>query len=279
MVDRIRLLIVIIPCYVAAGYLAFSYIPYLEQQANSNIQYSLALDVDSTTYKAGDGRLTFSLNNQGSTSYLYIYGLSLATNINQAKVFVSNFYSQGGSSIPATDISVEPETIPLAPISESAETIKLTIQNDNGLGNFQGWFMLLVGNEIIAVPMTASTDPLYQIALLWVTVGALISIGTWELASFLDANRVEELLKDKPNNVRLNTRKSKHQAHLGSFLNAIQFTFVNVFTIIFGIAAFYLALLSNPQVMELQTISDLNRLSLIGLGLGIGSLSGFINKP
>jgi hypothetical protein len=53
---------------------------------------------------------------------------------------------------------------------------------------------------------------------------------------------------------------------------------VNFFTIVFAIAAFYLALLSNPQVMQLQNISDIDKLTLIGLGLGIGSLSGFINK-
>ena len=277
MVVEIRYLFVVIPCYLIVVYLAFSLIPDLTRQAQSSIQYSLAIDKDSTTYKVGNGKLTFSLyNGQGAPSTLYIYGLSLANNINQANFFVSDFYSQGGSSIQA---AVDPKTKNLGPISEIPAKVNLTITKGEELGNFQGWFMVLLGKEIIAVPMTASTDPLYKIALLWVTIGALISIGTWELANFLDANRVEELLKKKPNDVRLNARKSKHKAHLRTLLNVIQFTFVNFFTVIFGIAAFYLALLSNPQVMQLQTISDIDKLSLIGLGLGIGSLSGFINKP
>ena len=172
-------------------------------------------------------------------------------------------------------------TVSLDPISESPARVDLAIQNSKELGIFQGWFMLLIGEEIIAVPITASTDPLYDIAILWVTTGALISIGTWELANFLDKIRTETFLTKNGNakNQIMLARKSKHESHLGSALDVTQFTFVNFFTIIFGLATFYLALLSNPDVMELQTISHFDILSLIGLGLGIGSLSGFINKP
>lgn len=276
-----RELFVVIPCYLAAVLLFFWFIPSLTDEANSRIQsYSLIIDGDSTTYKVG--KLTFNLdNNQDSKSFLYIYGLSLANNINQAIFFVSDFYDQGGNSIIATDILVDPMTVSLDPISESPAKVDLAIQNSKELGLFQGWFMLLIGEEIIAVPITASTDPLYDIAILWVTTGALISIGTWELANFLDKIRTETFLTKNGNakNQIMLARKSKHEAHLGSALEVTQFTFVNFFTIIFGLATFYLALLSNPDVMELQTISHFDILSLIGLGLGIGSLSGFINKP
>ena len=51
------------------------------------------------------------------------------------------------------------------------------------------------------------------------------------------------------------------------------------FTYTFAIAAFYLALLSKTEVMELQTISQFDIYSLIGIGLGVGTLGGFIDKP
>jgi hypothetical protein len=281
-----RELFVVIPCYGAVALLTIWYIPSLTNETNSRVQsYALTIGEDSTTYKVGDGKLTFTLNNnQGATSSLYIYGLLLANNINQAKFFVSDLYSQGGTSVKASDILVDPNTISLGPISESPTKVDLTVQNSKELGKFQGWFMLLIGEEVISVPLTASTDPLVLIALLWATTGALISIGTWEIANFFDRLRTNrqfgQLTSFSPADQQsINQKKVKLDAHLANSREATQFTLVNFFTVIFGIAAFYLALLSNPDVMELQTISQFDIYSLIGLGLGIGSLSGFINKP
>ena len=283
-----RELVIAIPCYSAVAFLAFWYIPLLTDEANSRVQsYSLTIGEHSNTYKVENGKLTFNLdNNQGDTSSLYVYGLFLANNINQAKFFVSDLYSEGGTLVKANDILVDPNVISLTPISESPTKIDLTIQAGRELGKFQGWFMLLIGEEVIAVPLAASTDPLYVIAVWWVTTGALLSIGTWELANFFDRKRTSKQLsflqKNNLNVARQNlleVRKSKHDAHLSIAGEIAQFSLVNIFTVVFGIAAFYLALLSKPEVMELQTISQFDIYSLIGLGLGIGSLSGFINKP
>jgi hypothetical protein len=147
--------------------------------------------------------------------------------------------------------------------------------------------MLLIGEELIAVPLTAETDPLFLIAIWWVTAGVLISIGTWEIATFFDRRRTAKQYALLTNNKNINTarldiitaRKIKLDTHLATPGEATQFTLVNFFTIVFGIAAFYLGLLSNPDVMGLQTISQFDIYSLIGIGLGIGSLGGFINKP
>ena len=283
-----RELFVVIPCYLAVAFLIW-YIPLLTNDTSSNVQsYSLAIGEDSTTYKVGNGKLTFNLeNNQGATSSLYIYGLSIANNIDQAKFFVSDFYSQAGSSVKATNILVDPNAINLTPISNSPIIVHLTIQNSKELGNFQGWFMLLIGEEIIAVPISASTDPLYEIALLWVTTGAFFSIGTWELAIYFDRKRTFRRYLSMNNDTNINAarkdmiaaRKLKHDTHLVDPGDVTQFTLVNIFTIVFGIAGSYLALLSNPDVMEIQTISLIDIITLIGIGLGIGSLSGYINKP
>ena len=271
-------------------------IPSLTDETNSRVQtYALTIGEDSTTYKVGDGKLTFTLdNNQYATSSLYIYGLMLANNTNEAKFFVSDLYNQGGSLVKAIDILVDPKLISLATISETPTKVDLAVLNSKELGKFQGWFMLLIDEEVVSVPLTASTDPLFVIALLWVTTGAFFSIGTWEIANFFDGLRTgqqlnrlnslsptsKELIEQKDIKLyMINQKKIKLDAHLANSTEASKFTLVNIFTVIFGIAAFYFALLSKPEVMELQTISQFDMYSLFGLGLGIGSLSGFINKP
>lgn len=283
---EVRELLVVIPCYGAVLILALLCIPYLTNQTSSTIQsYSLAIN-DFTTYKVGNDKITLNLdNNQGAKSSLYIYGLLLTSDINQVKFFVSDLYDQGGNSISAAmNIEIDPNTVNLTPITENPTEIKLDIHDSKQLGKFNGWFMLLVGDEIISVPITASTDPLYIIAILWVTTGALISIGTWELANFLDRLRTNNKFTklntfSESDQLSIFQKKVNLDAHLGDATDATKFSFVNFFTVVFGISAFYLALLSKPEVMELQTISSFDILSLIGLGLGIGSLSGFINKP
>jgi hypothetical protein len=278
-----RELIIAIVCFSAVGFLAF-WASLLTDETNSRTQsYSLAIGDESTGYKDGNGKLTFNLeNNQGGTSTIYIYGLLLTNNINQAKYFISDLYSQDGSSVKANDVSIVPKVTSLGPISETPTKVDLTIQNSKKLGKFQGWFMLLIGEEIVSVPITASTDPLTNIALLWVTIGALISIGTWEFANYFDRTRTTELLNqnlDNESKMILTARKIKHDARLANAGQVAKFGFVNFFTILFGIATAYLALLSNPQVVGLQTISQFDILTLIGLGLGIGGLAGFLNKP
>jgi hypothetical protein len=278
-----RELIIAIPCFSAVGFLAF-WSSLLTDETNSRTQsYSLEIGDESTRYKDASGKLTFNLeNNQGGTSTIYIYGLLLTNNINQAKFFISDLYNQDGSSVKANDVSIVPEVTSLGPISETPTKVDLTIQNSKKLGKFQGWFMLLIGEEIISVPITGSTDPLTNIALLWVTIGALISIGTWEFANYFDRTRTIELLNqnlDNESKNMLTARKIKHDARLANAGQIAKFGFVNFFTIIFGIATAYLALLSNPEVVGLQTISQFDILTLIGLGLGIGGLAGFLNKP
>jgi hypothetical protein len=290
-----RELFVVIPCYILAAILWLA-LPYLTSQETSRVQsYALAIgDDDSSTYKIGDGKLTFALDNnqRPMKSSLYIYGLAISNNIDQAQIFVSNLYSQDDRAVEASNVLVQPNTIRLDGISTTPMKVDIDIENSKERGKFHGWFMLLIGQDITSVPLTATTDPLFLIAILWVTNGALISIGTWEIARFFDRRKTDKqfriLTAKDPKTLTLNehlarqtieAKKIKYYNRLANPEEATKFTLVNLFSIIFGIALFYVQLLSNPAVMELQTISDLDIISLIGIGLGIGSLGGFINKP
>jgi hypothetical protein len=287
---KYRELFVVIPCYLSAAMLATVAIPSLTSQATSEVQsYALAIGDDSATYKVGDGEITFALdNNQGQTpSSIYVYGLAISNNINQAQTFASDLYSQDGRAVKA---SVQPDTITLRDISTMPTKVDVTIPSSTERGKFHGWFMLLVGQDITSVPLIATTAPLFLIAILWVTTGALISIGTWELGRFFDRRKTDKQfirLKTATGNVVANNledmsviaKQVKYSARLASLEEAAKFTLVDIFSIVFGIALFYIQILSNPAVMELQIISEWDIISLIGIGLGIGSLGGFINRP
>lgn len=169
-----RELFIVIPCYVAAIVLAFVVVPFMTSQENSRGQYyTLAIGDDSTVYKVGEGELTFTLdNNRGRTApSIYIYGLTPSNNSGQGHIFVSVLYSQDGR--PVSNVLAQPDTISPSTLSISPFKIDISIPNSSEQGEFRGWLMLLLGQDLISVPLKASTDPLFQIAILWVTVGTL----------------------------------------------------------------------------------------------------------
>lgn len=158
--------------------------------------------------------------------------------------------------------------------------------------------MLLIGREITSVPLIASTDPLLLIAVLWVTAGAFIAIATWEIGRFFDRRRTDDqfdLLRANTSTLSetkklaqqnatlegnaIQVKKIKYEKHLANRLEVAKFTLVDLFSIVFGIATSYIALLSNPQIMELQIITEFDIYSLLGIGLGIGTIAGLINRP
>jgi hypothetical protein len=61
--------------------------------------------------------------------------------------------------------------------------------------------------------------------------------------------------------------------------NAAKIFTADVATIGFGILTAIVGLFSNNYVISLVDINYLNGLTLLGLGLAIGSLKGFVDKP
>ena len=105
------------------------------------------------------------------------------------------------------------------------------------------------------------------------TTGVLLSIGTWEFATFYarKTDKKHENLNSflEADQVEITVKRFKRDEHLGNKGQVTKFTLVNIYAVIFGMDSFYLALLSKPEVMELETIPQFDILSLIGLGLGI----------
>ena len=308
-----RELLVVIPCYVAVAILVIGVIPWLaNQSASETKEYTLSIGDDSTTFKVGDGHLTLVLDNFQSemTSTIYIYGLALSEEVNKSQVFVSGLYSKDGREL--TNVGVKPSSIDLVKVSNTPQKVDVQINDSKEAGTFNGWFMLLTGQDVISVPLEASTDPMFLIAILWVTAGALIAIGTWEIMSYIDRKRTEseidrktidipslqerELAAARSNNIdeaislrdtkvelmisqeRAKAKKRRYDNRLANKKEATKFTLVDIFSVLFGIALSYVGLLTNPLVMDIQVISQLDVFSLLGIGLGIGSLSGLLNK-
>ena len=71
---------------------------------------------------------------------------------------------------------------------------------------------------------------------------------------------------------RTEIKKLNFDKRLGTAEGASRFALVDIFSIVFGIALSSIGLLSNPLVIDLQTISQLDVFSLIGVGLGIGDI-------
>ena len=61
--------------------------------------------------------------------------------------------------------------------------------------------MVLMGQNLISVPISASTQPLFEISLLWISTGVLLAIGTWEAVLFVDRRKIDRQDKEISNNI------------------------------------------------------------------------------
>ena len=61
--------------------------------------------------------------------------------------------------------------------------------------------MVLMGQNLISVPISAFTQPLFEISLLWIGTGVLLAIGTWEAVLFVDRRKIDRQDKEISNNI------------------------------------------------------------------------------
>ena len=193
-------------------------------------------------------------------------------------------------------------TISLKP-SPHNQTELLIIQvnaNSTTPGQFEGLIMISEGNNNthISIPITLRSNVMTFNAIIWILVGIFASFIFWELMKANQKERVKGKLKsfkeetntfDKINHpgVAENlVQRIKHERiyeylesrfKTGSVAGKI--VFVDIMSVIFGIAVGLIGLLNNDFVTNILVMTPQSIVILFGTGLAIGSIKELVDKP
>jgi hypothetical protein len=158
--------------------------------------YSLSFVERSTAFDLDNGKLTLSLDNKPDNKFrLGIYGLQTTGTINTT-LFATDLSNVGGKEIKHEKIRFIPENITLDKITKDPKIVDIEIDNSIVPGTYSGWIIFLTGQNATSIPLTASTQPIFDIAIGWVIVGILASVGFWELVKYADIRRNEAIEKE-----------------------------------------------------------------------------------
>lgn len=154
--------------------------------------------------------------------------------------------------------------------------------------------IIITGNDTTSVPIKVTTDPMVVSALLWVLLGILISVILWELINYLTTKNYDEMEDDVKKDKKLGVeskmrlietiKSSKHRHTMkhnsrwsgsGWRKQAIYITGSAGFAMSVGI----ISLFTNDYVTGQRIIELIEIIVLIGLGMGVGSLKEFVDKP
>jgi hypothetical protein len=165
--------------------------------------------------------------------------------------------------------------------------------------------LYLTNGSTFTIPIIVSTEPKVIHAVILVVIGVLLSIIFWEIFVYINkkfnlatANRLKTMdvpaLRTRTGFVNLNDsqimakqaqivqrkmeRVRKVESRYRYTENAIKIVTFDVASVTFGIITGLVGLMSNTYVTSLIEISWIDAITLIGIGLGIGSLKGIVDN-
>lgn len=261
-------------------------------------KYSLTFNGDLTYY---DGSITLVVNNNDKNPIkkILIYG---SNNNTELKVSSSHLVDESHLAINSANITFDGKSeILLKELKHEPKVIDVSIDNISP-GEYTGR-IIFTGNDTTTVPIKVTTEPLVVSALLWVLIGILISVISWEVINHLTVryyddsetrltrkiNKTEVTQSNKQqledNKKMLEVVKSnKHKQQVKHNYRWSGSGWPRQAIYIIGSAGFamsvgVISLLTNDYVTGQRTIEPVEIMVLIGIGLGIGSLKEFVDKP
>jgi hypothetical protein len=247
----------------------------------------LTLD-SNNTYTNENLTLVVGNNGDNSPKLLNIYGLKRDSSLTIFSSFLSSTYGStiGNLSFGDKDSIIVDIDSEYPIIVEDIKVKNLTSGKYNG-------FLYLKGEELFNIPVTISTTPKVTQAIILVVIGVLIAIVLWEL--YFLSNHRDNNNKVKAQNILANNAasafaRSSHELKMEMYqkraesienrylFNSTRIISVEMATVAFGILTGLLGIASNSFVTTLIEINELDFAILIGMGMGIGSLKGIVEK-
>jgi len=159
----------------------------------------------------------------------------------------------------------------------------LTNNTTLSLGLYEGTLFITAGANVASIPITLDVKPNLAQPMILVVDGIVISIAFWKLITYVDAMYPEVITKVRDGGREI--RDERYQAvrtHLKECVTGRPIVLKNAIldagTIFFGIALGIIGLPNGEYINNLHSIELFEVLTLIGIGLGIGSLKEFLSK-
>jgi len=175
-------------------------------------------------------------------------------------------------------------------------SIGVSVENLNS-GHYYGWLYLTNGSSL-TIPISISTEPKVIQAMILVVIGVLLSIIFWEIFFYFnkrfhictrkkilrniglndnyDALTIAQ--KNQDEQVKKKTARIEKVRKRYVEENAIKIASFEVASVVFGIVAGLVGALTDSYVTSSIEITPLIAATLIGTGLGIGSLKGLVDN-
>ncbi len=255
-------------------------------------KYSINFE-NNLTYSNDGLSIVVGKNGLESPKVLNLHGLT-----NQTMILSSIFTTQTGKVIDSLKFEGK-NKVPLNLTLDNLTSVEVSVLNPES-GKYHGWLYLTNGSTS-TIPIILSTEPKVIQAIFLVVIGVLVSIIFWEIFFILNnrqtkntitalgnanAARLKSLFPnttEAQQNTKRNEMVARKQDRIAKIesrytVNApkiISFEFAQV---IFGIITAMIATLSNPYVSSSIEITPEIAVTLIGIGLGIGSIKGLVDN-
>jgi hypothetical protein len=286
-------LITSISCIIAIIVLIVVYYYIEDTYYKPDVQkgYSVKLEGNETASN-GNVTLVIGKNTEASDKSLSVYGVTDS----ESRIFSSMLATRTGKIIQQDKILFGGNTIFTIGNATSMPVItSISVQNGKiDPGDYHGWMYLGTGIST-AFPVVVSTEPKVFQAILIIIIGILASISFWEIALYIDRRRNEGMVKDNKNIKRLsfihaglkNSKRFEIKKKAISRVEVLSKRYttnahivfsLDAASIGFGIATGLIGLLNSGYVTTITDIGILSALTLLGYGLGIGSLKQLIES-
>jgi hypothetical protein len=291
-------IIVSVTSFVLILILYFGIYQSLENRVigNPKLDYSLNFDKNST-YSEGNLSIVIGNNGHSSSKILNIYGQSPE----KISIFSSILATQTGKVI--NNLTFDGNSIyTLNGLAKSPTRI-----NNVGVDNIQSGlyygFLYLADGNLVTIPITVSTEGKVAQVITLVVIGVLTSILFWEIFFIFNPivskktlagldNKITDLRNKAKNNLitaqettRLNKyieKADNRRVRIMDINNryltrAAKILTIDVASVGFGILTGIIGIFST-SVVSLVEINEVDAFILFGIGLGIGSLKGFVDN-
>lgn len=152
---------------------------------------------------------------------------------------------------------------------------------DIPIGSYEGWLVILNGNNINYVPLLTSTEVRIWQAIMVILCGVFVAIAFWEVLRLFSRTNLKEIgTKLMKSNFVITSPALKWVKLDNRLKSATMVTRIAVvdLSIILGVIISMIALLSNGFVTSIVDIDMQTLAILFGMGLGIGSLNKLADR-
>jgi hypothetical protein len=255
-------------------------------------KYSVNFE-NNQTHSDGDLSIVVGKNGLESPKLLNLHGLG-----NKTMILSSILSTETGKVIDSLKFQGKYK-VPLNLSIDNLTSVEVSVPNPES-GKYYGWLYLTNGSTF-TIPIILSTEPKVIQTVILVVIGVLLSVIFWEIffisnkkfnqttANTLRNATATDLESRFPNLVaaarttkrdKMVERKDNRVTKVDSRYteNTIKIASFDVASVVFGIVTGLVGVMSNSYVTTSIEITPAIAATLIGTGLGIGSLKGLVDN-